>query len=158
MTETEERAIQLTDLRWMDRTLAIALVEAGVTVQTLAGMTGDELLAKYPFVGTINAWLLTSEAEYIMGQVTDGLWDPGEQADLEMGLEDLEALEREMEAVRIRPLMKWPPTPRPVITRSVRVERIRRQAEIEEARQQELQRMRELAELAELDSESEDEQ
>lgn len=136
-----ERSIQLTDIKWIDPTIAKALSDAGVTVQILAGMNGDELLAQYPFVGTINAWLLTSEAEYIMEQVETGLWDPGKQADLEMNLEDLAVLEQEAAAIRIHPRMEWPPRPRPVTGQSVRVKRIQVQAAKERKRQRELERL-----------------
>jgi hypothetical protein len=122
--------VRLTDIKWIDPGVAQALDRAGVTVETLAAMTANELLGKFPFVGTINAWLLTDEARYVMGQVEAGLWSPQEKLDLEMTLKELEEIERQEALARIRPPMKWPPdTPAQVQTsgKSVRVERIERQ-------------------------------
>lgn len=138
--------IKLTDIKWINTGIAAALERAGVTVQMLAEMDGDELLNRFPFVGTINAWLLTEEARYIMEQAEAGLWDPQAKLDLEMTLEELDAIEREATMARIRPLMEWPPavTPQADTGKSVRVRRIEaqqaKQAQLDAEREQ-LQRL-----------------
>jgi signal transduction histidine kinase len=133
--------LKLSDIRWIGDELAMALTERGLTVQVLATMTGDELLAKYPFVGTINAWLLTSEAAYLIEQVEAGLWDAEAKDDLETTLEELAALEIREAKARIRPEMVWPPpegTEPPPVTQSARVRRI--QVQREKAEESERQR------------------
>lgn len=144
-----EEEIQLTDIKWIESGIAKALSDAGVTVQKLAEMDADKLLRLHPFVGTINAWLLTSEAAYIMEQVNAGLWDPDARDKLDGELADVAALEILLEAERIRPFMDWPPQPRPETGKSVRVKRIEAQQAEERKRQQELDNIRRQKEDAE---------
>lgn len=133
--------LKLSDIRWIQDDLAAGLEAAGVTVEMLAAMDANELLQKYPFVGTINAWLLTSEAAFLLDQVNEGLWDPNAQAELAETLDELAILEEQERALQIRPQMVWPPpegTEPPPPTQSVRIARIQRLQEVEE----ESQRMR----------------
>lgn len=135
-------ALKLTNIRWIDDDIAVALEEHGFTVEIIAGMTAESLLEACPFVGTINSWLLVSEANYLMQQVAGGLWDDGAADDLQATILQLHILEEQERLTRIRPLMVWPPpqgVEPPPPQKSARVLRIERQQAIED----EAQKMRE---------------
>lgn len=153
--------VRLTNVKWIDPGIAAALEQAGVTVQDLAKMDGDDLLAQYPFVGTINAWLLVEEARHVMEQIEAGLWDPAAKLDLEFTLSEIEEQERLDTLTRIRPLMDWPPTPVPLeqlTGKSVRIQRIEQMNLEEQARQAERDRLQEqLLEAEQEDDETEGE-
>jgi len=114
--------MKLTDIKWMDKDLAERLESEGVTVEAVASASPAEFLRLYPYVGTINAWLLTSEAKYLINLDRAGLWEPDREKQ-ERLVRELEALE--VAQYRKRPEMQWPPPPRPPQQYSVRVRRIR---------------------------------
>ena len=115
-------AMQLTDVKWMDTALAGRLASEGVTVESLAAMQPSDLLAAHPYVGTINAWLLTSEAAYLVNIVKAGGYEP-ERVKQERIMESLESMVAAQ--YRKRPEMQWPPPPRPPKQYSARIKRIR---------------------------------
>ena len=117
--------MQLTDVKWMDPALAERLTSEGVTVEALAAMEPADLLKAHPYVGTINAWLLTSEAAYLINAVRAGTLEP-ERVKHERIMESLE--EMSTAQYRQKPEMQWPPPPRPPKQYSVRIRRMRQAA------------------------------
>jgi len=114
--------LKLTDIQWMDPGLAERLESEGVTVGSMAAASPDEFLRTHPYVGTINAWLLTSEAAYLMNAVSAGEYEPAriEQERVIQSLERMATVQYQK-----KPEMQWPPPPRPPQQYSVRIKRIR---------------------------------
>lgn len=112
--------MKLTDIKWMDKDLAARLESEGVTVRSMASTSSAEFLKRHPYVGTINAWLLPSEAQYLVNVEGAGLWEPEreKQGKLIRVLEGLEARQYQR-----RP--QTTPRPRPDDQFSARVRRIR---------------------------------
>jgi hypothetical protein len=103
---------RLTDVKWMDPALAHKLDEADVTVAALASMSPQEFLKEHPYAGTINAWLLTSEAAWLLNMMQAGLWSPSERiiTDSEAMAILLEIEEEQRRARYGRPeIPNWPP-------------------------------------------------
>lgn len=115
--------LQLADIKWMDHDLAARLGADGVTVENMASASPDEFLKAHPYVGPINAWLLTSEAAHLVNTVRAGVYEPErvKEEKLEQELAELEAEQYEK-----RPQMQWPPPPPPPPQYSARVRRIRK--------------------------------
>jgi hypothetical protein len=115
----------LTDIKWMDADLAARLQAEGVTVRSMAAASPSEFLRAHPYVGTINAWLLTSEAKYLVNVAGAGLWESERAKDAKI-MRELEALEARQYKRRQRPQISiWPPPPRPPQQYSARIKRIR---------------------------------
>lgn len=115
--------MRLTDIKWMDGGLAARLESEGVTVQAMAASSPAEFLKRHPYVGTINAWLLTSEAKYLVNVAGAGMWE-SERVAQERLIQELEGLDAAQ--YRERPeISVWPPPPREPQQYSARIKRIR---------------------------------